>query len=242
MKFYKIVNDNTIIGVINEKDFRKFQPKNKILLVCNAKQAQYARLNDTLYRDRSWMGELITDKYEYKSVDIINIGKDDYDILLAAIKSGEEIKVENDKISEVIIDKDESLENDKITLEYIKNKKILDMSKICNKNITNGFDIVLSDGRKHHFSLTLEDQMNLMNINNLVKYNDKLIYHADNEPYKYFSSKDLKLIIKKAYEFKLQNTVYFNNLKFYIKSLKDIQSVNKITYGMRLPDNYKLDI
>lgn len=38
-----------------------------------------------------------------------------------------------------------------MTIGYIKNAKINEMKTNCNKMITAGFDITLSDGESHHF-------------------------------------------------------------------------------------------
>jgi hypothetical protein len=50
---------------------------------------------------------------------------------------------------------------DTSTLEFAKNYKIDEMKDMCNKAITNGVDVMLSDGQIYHFDLTIEDQLNL---------------------------------------------------------------------------------
>ena len=46
-------------------------------------------------------------------------------------------------------------------LEDVKAKKIADMSEACRNAIIAGFDVLLSDGKPHHFSMTIEDQLNI---------------------------------------------------------------------------------
>jgi len=241
MRYYKIIKDNdTFITVITEKDFRKYQKANNILLVCDSKNAEYVRFGNILYRDKSWMPPVVkNDKYKYEEADIINITEEEYNALLSAIKRNEEIKVITDEeiVEEV---KEDIVEEEKdITVDYVKNVKILDMSIECNKTITDGFDITLSDGNLYHFSLSMEDQINLLNINNTINTsNDKIIYHADGERCRYFSREDMKMIIDKALKFKTYHTTYFNGLKSYIQSLNDIIVINNITYGIKLPDKF----
>lgn len=42
-------------------------------------------------------------------------------------------------------------------LGYVLQKKLREMSEACQQSIEYGFDVVLSDGKVHHFSLTLVD-------------------------------------------------------------------------------------
>ena len=247
MRYYKIINDDTFIGIITENDFRKYQHKNNILLVCNPKEAQYVRYNNILYRDKSWMNPVVTDKKQYMNVDIINITKDEYDMLYKAIENNEELNIvdeyDDKNIIEDIIEESSKLSNeDGATLNFIIDMKIKEMSKACNKSIIGGFDIVLTDGLIHHFSLSLEDQLNLLVASNKFNDNGEFLYHADNEPYKYYDKYDVKLIIDTVDEFKKFHTVYFNCLKMYIKSLTDIKVISEITYGIELPDDYRLDL
>ena len=154
MKYYKIIKDNdTFIGVITESDFRKYQRKHNILLVCNSKNAEYARYNDILYRDRSWMNPVnIHSNLEFISVDIVNITEDDYNSLVNMMNLNEEIKIISDE--EPIIE-DEIIENKpekEVTIDFVRQVKITEMTNICKKTIIDGFNTSLSDGNFYHFS------------------------------------------------------------------------------------------
>lgn len=243
MRYYKLIeNNDTFLGVITENELRKYQKKNNILLVSNSDSAQFARFNENLYRDPAWMKNIDDVPYDndtYKSVDIININEAEYNALISAIEIGEQIKIEEEiqVVDETI--EDEIFETEDVTIDYIKDMKIHEMSIICNKTITDGFNISLSDGNNYHFSLTLEDQMNLLNISNLMdKSDEKIIYHADGERCRYFSKEDMSAIIEKAHIFKTYHTTYFNGLKAYIYSLNDYETINNITYGIELPNKY----
>ena len=41
------------------------------------------------------------------------------------------------------------------------------MKSKCSNMITTGFDIALNDGKTYHFSLTLQDQLNLITSSNI---------------------------------------------------------------------------
>jgi len=46
---------------------------------------------------------------------------------------------------------------DNPSLDFVKDVKTKQMSAICRTTIINGFDIQLSDGLTHHFSMPIED-------------------------------------------------------------------------------------
>ena len=60
-------------------------------------------------------------------------------------------------------------------LDEIKTLKIKELSTECNKTIIDGFDIVLSDNNKYHFSLTYEDQINLITLSGMVQAGEEYI-------------------------------------------------------------------
>ena len=102
------------------------------------------------------------------------------------------------------------------------------MSLNCNKTITNGFDITLSDGNSYHFSLTTQDQLNLITLATMVESGETQIpYHADGEPCKFYSATDISAIIAKATEFKTYHISYYNSLKTYINSMETIDEIGR---------------
>lgn len=117
------------------------------------------------------------------------------------------------------------------------------MSATCNKIITNGFDAILSDGENHHFSLTIQDQLNLITLSSMVAAGETIIpYHADGELCKGYSVEDITTIINTATSFKTYHVTYFNSLKVYIDSMNDINEVNNVVYGIDIPEEYQSDV
>lgn len=243
MKYYKLLDGNEFIGVITDKDFRKNQKKNNILLVSSSESADYARFKNELYRDRSWMKPVDDNrKFPYKNVDIINITEEEYNTLLGIIETGEKVHVDDTVEDSVVDEVEPEIELDaqgNVTLEFVKRMKISEMRKICNATITGGCDISLSNGNDYHFSMSIEDQINLLNIRSLINLSDdKIIYHADGERCEYFSREDMMMILDKTHRFKTYHTTYFNGLKAYINSLTDITTIAKIEYGVELPGKF----
>lgn len=242
MKYYKLIDADKIIGVCSSYDLRKHQIKHDILLASDEDSAQYIQFKDKLYRDE-WFKRLSTEKFDYDFVRIVVIDEEEYNILLAALETEEEvidIQEENKEQETVVPPVDQNTE---ITIAYVKNAKVSEMSSICNRVITNGFDVLLSDGGKHHFSLTVQDQLNLITLSSLIAGGETTIpYHADGELCRYYSVADINSIVGAATSFKTYHVTYFNSLKAYIESLDSIEDIGKIEYGVTIPEEYQSDI
>lgn len=241
MTYYKLINGASFVGIATQHNFRMFQQKHKILLACDEESAQYIECNDSFYR-ADWMVPVITDIISYETVDVISIDEDEYNILLEAVESGEEIIPEPEP-SEPDIDIPPVDENEEVTIEYVKAMKLAEMSNTCNTVITKGFDAVLSDGETHHFSLTTQDQLNLITLSTMLASGKTAIpYHADNELCKFYSADDISTIITSATTFKTYQVSYFNALKAYIESINTIEEISAITYGIEIPADYQSDV
>lgn len=129
------------------------------------------------------------------------------------------------------------------SLEEIKNSILNSMSNICNKTIENGFNIILSDREISHFSLTTQDQLNLITLSAMLQSGQTVIpYHADGKECRYYSVEDMNTIITYATTFKTYHTTYFNNLRNYIEGIEDINVLKEVTYGMDIPEEYQSDV
>lgn len=114
------------------------------------------------------------------------------------------------------------------------------MNSKCNKMIVDGFDIKLSDNNIYHFSLTLQDQLNLITSAQMISNGvQKIPYHADGCVCKYYSINDMGKIIEMANLFKTYHISYFNSLKSYIESLQDMEIISAVSYGDEIPEEYQ---
>lgn len=242
MTYYKVIKGNEFVGIGTSYELRKYQSKHSILLVADDNTAQYIQINDKLYRD-DWFKVLTTDTIEYETANVSVIDESEYQQLFEAIDKGQEISKAIDEDS-YFQEEDTVVDSESIvTLDYLKTQKIKEMSFNCNQAIVGGFDVELTDKKIHHFSLTVQDQLNLITLSSLAASGKENIpYHADGELCEFFSANDIMIIINAATELKTFHTTYYNSLKIYIQSLTSKEDVSKITYGVNIPDEYKSDV
>ena len=243
--FYKIIDNNNIIGVATEDNFRKFQRKHNIVIYSDVRQSQFIEYNYKYYRD-TWLLPINTDAITCSLVSIIKIEEDEYNALLDALKTQGEIeieKIEDNLIPPVEPEPVSINNNDTITIDFIKKQKINQMSKECHDTITNGVNVLLSDGKNHHFSLEVEDQLKIqalaLKAQNGVQ---SLPWHEDNNYCVFYSAEDIMKLYQAMEDLQLFHTTYFNSLKMYIKSLETIEEINNITYGINIPVEYQSEV
>ena len=124
------------------------------------------------------------------------------------------------------------------TLEEVKERKISELSNICQENIIAGVDVDI-DGEIEHFSYSDEDQINIKELFDLsIQSNCGLYYHSDGQSCKLYTVEQIISIYATASTNKMQHTTYFNQLRAYIDTLEDIESVQAITYGQELTGTY----
>lgn len=158
-----------------------------------------------------------------------DINKQEYDALVEQLKP-------NDDAPEDIVPEPSEEER----LQERKDKKINQMSRRCSEVITEGVDVELSDGNTYHFSLTVEDQLNLITISAMIAEGQTVLpYHADGEQCVFFSAEDMLKVIDAATNFKTYHTTYFNSLKTYILALETIEEVDSLYYGVDIPEEYQ---
>lgn len=241
MNYYKLINGTNFVGIATQHSFREYQQKHGIVLACNAERAQYIQCNENFYR-ADWMVPTTTDSIIFDMAEIIEIDEEEYNTLYDAIENGKEISPEPDEdtgLPEVpVVDAIEE-----VTVDYLKSAKIAEMSSVCNKTITSGFDVILSDKNTYHFSLTTQDQLNLITLASMVANGETHIpYHADNELCRFYSAEDINTIIMTATNFKTYQVSYFNALKMYIESLRSKKTVSSVKYGMEIPEKYQSEV
>lgn len=115
--------------------------------------------------------------------------------------------------------------------------KIEELNQACKDTITKGISIYFQDGSYHEFKLTLEDQINLLElekeINDGAEY---VLYHGTNELCNLYSAKDMKKVIFEVSKYKKYHTTYFNLLKYCIYNMYNIEEIEKINYGIDFSD------
>ena len=188
------------------------------------------------------MKSIKTQDVPYEEASLVAITEEQYNIFMEAIQTNTEVselepitEIEEELLPEQLSPADEN------TREFVRAAKINKMSMACNRIITEGFDLVLQDETKH-FSLTTQDQINLITLSALAETQELIPYHADNEICKFYTAAEIKSIVAAATQFKMYHTTYYNALKNYINHLDNITDIAAVSYGMKLPEEYQSDV
>ena len=236
MKYYKIIIGTTFIGVVYSGQFVTANGRGR-LVVSDDIHGQFVSYKNLLYRDY-WMVPVTTD-HEFTIASITEITQEEYESLKEAIERDEEIVIDDDEDEEEI--PEEPIIEPDITVELMRTLKLKEMSYTCRITIESGFDMVLR-GETHHFSLTTQDQLNLMNLSIMAQTENLIPYHADGEECVFYSADEINQIISAANTFKNYQLAYYNALKAYVNDLDTIEAIAAIEYGTPIPDEYKSDV
>jgi len=241
MTYFKMIDGTTIVGIATQDDFRRYQRKHGMILISDIDTAQCVVYKSTYYHD-DWLKPIENGEFIYIPVKIVRIEEDEYQRLYEAFQTDEEIH--EDPQDDEPYEEPEVIDEDTvITVETLREMKINEMNYICRKTIEDGFDIVLSDGETHHFSLTTQDQLNLITLSGMVSQGaEQVPYHADGELCKFYSASDMLAIINQATNYKTYHTTYVNALHAYIQSMDDEAEIAAVQYGCELPKEYQSDV
>ena len=242
MKYYKIIHDNTFIGVACSSDFVKYQTRNHFYMRTDETDGEFIKYNGLLYRS-AWMPPVPNEANKpFEQVTVLEITEEEYNTFASMIERDEEIPVEADEVIPSYTPIDDIDPAEVITVAYARELKIREMSATCRATIEAGFDITLTDGQSHHFSLDTQDQLNLITLSALTDTQEQIPYHADGEVCRFFTAVEMKLIIATATQYKVYHTTYYNALKNYINDLDTVEAIAAIQYGDELPDEYQTDV
>lgn len=235
MKYYKI-KVNNILDVITSNNF--FIDNGTQLLASNEILGQYVEYNGALYRDY-WMAPILSDKYQFRIIDIKQITQEEYFAFKQAQHSNEVINsfMEEEVVEEPVV---EPATPDEF-VEYIRSGKLKEMSSACSHAIEEGFDLEIRSEIKH-FSLTIQDQLNLISLDKMAQTQSLIPYHADGEDVIFYTPEEINDIIDSANALKIYHTTYYNALKNYINALNTIEEIYAIEYGIEIPEQYQTEV
>jgi hypothetical protein len=203
---YKILHEGTIIDVVRNPSFVKFLSSGHIAITDKTSaQGIVGSDKKTVYSFTPSQDTSI------KTVSIETIEAEEFNRLKSLLNSSS---------------------SDELALQKVKDTVVKTLSEICNNKITSGFSIKLSDGQVYSFSLTTEDQLNLLCLENqLSTGEDVFVYHAIGLPCKLFARNDMIKIINAYRKHVRYHTTYFNTAKHYVNSLTDINKIKTFSYG-----------
>lgn len=257
-RYYKIIYNQEIIDVNTDflVNYVNYQSYNKSLMICKSNENPIGITssdNSEVYHIDGWAEIPNTVLGEYKTVTMVEIDETTYNILKTALDEKKiiiepeiepepqpEPQPEPPKTEEEIRAENEYLRS----LQFVKDSKIKYMSYLCNQTIENGIDVVLSDGKTHHYSLTSQDQINIITSRYLIDsgLTEGLAYHEDGEDCDYISVEDMNKIALTGISFIKYHTTYFNSLRSYIESLDSMVDVSEIYYGVEIPEEYQSNV
>lgn len=213
---FKIVYENIIIDLVKELKYARFLPKSGHTPMTDITSANciIASNNKDKYHLK---GMPYPEGSGFRTVSAIKISDTEYEQLSAQLKLQNSTAINNG-------------------LHLMRQKKIKEMSEACHQSIIGGLRILLSDNKMHHFELSVEDQVNLLEIKYLMDGGQtSFTYHETDGLCKEYSLKDMQTIIKKSFEHKQKALNYFNSLKHYISTLMSINDILAVEYGMEIP-------
>lgn len=158
---------------------------------------------------------------------------------------GQTIYLSDDgSVYEPVIESDSSVPEPFVpTLEEVRAAKKWEVSHKCENTIYDGVNVTLTDGSVEHFSLTEHDQLNLFGKQaQLATGAEKLEYHADGQPCRYYSATDMQLIIDAAMWHVSYHTTYCNALNMWIVGCQTKEEVQGVFYGVEIPEEYRSDV
>lgn len=131
---------------------------------------------------------------------------------------------------------------DRYSLEELRMQTYSNVSKACEKTIYAGIDVEISTDTEH-FSLTEKDQINLFGKKmQLLAKEEKIEYHEDGQPCKYYSVEDMQKIIDRAMFHVSYNTTYCNAINMWIKSIEKPGDFEQITWGAEIPEKFQNEV
>lgn len=131
------------------------------------------------------------------------------------------------------------------TLEEVKASKVAEMNAAQQAAINQGIDVTLTDGTVEHFTLKGQDQTSLMGLQiKVAQGDDRIPWHTSDieEHCKYYSNANMSLIATAAMQYVTFHVTYFRDLRIYINAMDNKESVEAVTYGIIIPEEYRSEV
>ena len=109
----------------------------------------------------------------------------------------------------------------------IVSQKKTELSEECEKTIIKGVDI--GDA---HYSLTIEDQANILAWMAVAQIGKAVPYHQDGQPCRIYTAEEFMEVANAAVAFKTAQTTYCNLLMRQIEAMTDVNKVKAVQYGV----------
>lgn len=129
------------------------------------------------------------------------------------------------------------------TIAELQASKKQEISQACEQAIYSGVSVTLADGSTEHFSLTEHDQLNLFGKQvQLAAGAERLEYHSDGQPCRYYDAADMQTIITKAMWHVSYHTTYCNAINMWISGVQTAEELQQTFYGADVPEQYQSEV
>lgn len=219
---YKVIYNDLVIDLLKEPKYFRYLAK-AARTVLTDKSSAHGILNSGNNEKYLLKGKPRPAGKTWKEVTIEKISEEEFDKL--------SIEFNKNESKNIIADNSIIFATQKYKIEQFKTE--------CNKIITNGIGLFLSDGKYHYFSLTVEDQLNLLEIERYIELGDtEFLYHENGKECVYYNLEDMTKIIETARNFKKYHTTYFNLMKISINEMLDVEKIEALKYGDEIPNTF----
>lgn len=122
-----------------------------------------------------------------------------------------------------IVDVTETIE----PIDKVISQKKSELSEECEKAIIAGIDV--GDA---HYSLTLEDQANILAWMAVAQTGKAVPYHSDGNPCVVYSAEEFMEVANAAVAYKTHHTTYCNLLMRQVEAMTDVDDIKAVKYGI----------
>ena len=123
-----------------------------------------------------------------------------------------------------------------IDLFELRKTKLAEISNATQNVIFSGIDVPTSQGVEH-FSLTMEDQKNILAQMGYAEKNIPVLYHADGKQCRIYAADEFMGIAQMAFVHITYHTTLCNMYNTWIRESNDAEEIQSILYGIRLPQD-----
>ena len=111
-------------------------------------------------------------------------------------------------------------------IDKVISQKKSELSAECEKTIVAGVDV--GDA---HYSLTIEDQANILAWMAVAQTGKAVPYHSDGQPCRIYTAEEFMKVANAAVAFKTAQTTYCNLLMRQVEAMTDVNEVKAVKYG-----------
>lgn len=112
-------------------------------------------------------------------------------------------------------------------IDKVISQKKAELSEECEKAIIAGVDV-----NNAHYSLTIEDQANILAWMAVAQTGKSVPYHCDGQPCRIYSAEEFMEVANAAVAFKTAQTTYCNLLMRQVEAMTDVDEVKAVEYGI----------